>query len=72
MLRINRLKLAVYIVAVAVLAICVYCFVLGNDVLKGKFANESIAWYFLAKGLFCSVALYLLVNILEVLRNNKS
>jgi hypothetical protein len=68
----NKLKLMVYAVAIAVLAVCVYCFMLGNDVLKGKFANESIAWYFLAKGLFCSVALYLLVNILEVLRNNKS
>jgi hypothetical protein len=68
----GKLKLAVYTAALVVLAVCVYCFMLGNDILKGKFANESIAWYFLAKGLFCSLALYLLVNILEVLRNKKS
>lgn len=58
-------------VSFGVMAICVYSFLLGNDVFKGEFGNDSIAWYFLAKGLFCSVALYLLVRILEQLSKNK-
>jgi formate-dependent nitrite reductase membrane component NrfD len=68
----KNLKVAVSIAAILVLLICVYSFLLGNDVFKGKFANESIPWYFLAKGLFCSIALYLLVSILEALKNKKS
>ncbi len=66
-----KLKTLTVTVAIAVLLICVYAFLLGNDVFKGKFANEAIPWYFLAKGLFCSLALYLLVSVLESLRNKK-
>lgn len=31
----------------------------------GKFENEAIAWYILAKGIFCSVALVALSRILD-------
>ena len=43
--------------ALIVFVICVYAFLLGNKVFDGKFENEAIAWYILAKGIFCSVAL---------------
>ncbi len=68
----KKLKTFVSVVAVAVFLICLYTFLLGNEVFKGKFANEGIPWYFLAKGLFCSVALYLLVCILETVKGDKS
>lgn len=61
------IKLLVTIAAATVLVICIYSFLLGNGVFKGEFANDSIAWYFLAKGIFCSLALYLLVSILEAI-----
>jgi hypothetical protein len=51
--------------AVIVLILCVYAFFLGNEVFDGKFKNEAIAWYILAKGLFCSVALVALSRILD-------
>jgi len=65
----KNLKVFVSVVAIVILLICIYSFLLGNEVFKGNFSNEAIPWYFLAKGLFCSLALYLLVNILEALRN---
>ncbi len=68
----RRLKLFVDSAAVVVLLICVYSFLLGNDVFGGKFKNESIPWYFLAKGIFCSLALVLLVRVLEALRNRRN
>ena len=46
----RRLKLGVIVVSFAVMAICVYSFLLGNDVFKGEFGNDTLAWYFLAKG----------------------
>jgi len=64
----KRLKILVSIIALAVLSICFYCFLLGNNIFEGKFANDVISWYFLAKGLFCSVALLLLVSIIEALQ----
>jgi len=48
----KNLKLSVSIASVLILLICIYSFLLGNEVFKGKFSNESIPWYFLAKGLF--------------------
>jgi hypothetical protein len=67
----KRLKVAVSIAAVMVFLICVYTFLLGNEFFNGKFANDGFSWYFLAKGLFCSIALYLLVLILEQLHSKK-
>ena len=48
-----------------VFLICIYAFLLGNKVFDGKFENEAIAWYILAKGIFCSVALIALSRILD-------
>ena len=67
----NRLKISVSVAAVIVFSICVYIFLLGNEFFKGKFANDGFSWYFLAKGLFCSIALYLLVLILEQLHSKR-
>lgn len=63
----KRLKISIGIAAMMVMVICVYSFLLGNKVFEGKFENDSIGWYFLAKGLFCSIALYLLGCVIEKL-----
>jgi NADH:ubiquinone oxidoreductase subunit 6 (subunit J) len=63
----KELKVVVYLAAIIVLGICIYSFLGGNKVFEGKFENDYIAWYFLAKGIFCSLALYLWVRVLEVL-----
>jgi hypothetical protein len=49
--------------AVIVFVLCLYAFLLGNKVFDGKFENEASAWYILAKGIFCSVALVALSRI---------
>ena len=67
----KRLKAGVMVVSLGVMAICLYSFLGGNKILEGKYESDYIAWYFLAKGLFCSVALYLLVRILEQLSVKK-
>jgi len=67
----NIIKKVVAIAAPAVLLICIYSFLLGNEVFEGKFNNDVFAWYFLAKGIFCSLALYLLFRILETLHKGK-
>jgi hypothetical protein len=64
----KTLKLLVSIAAIVVFLICLYTFFLGNEVFDGKFKNDTIAWYFLAKGIFCGTAMYLLVLVLEQLR----
>ena len=51
--------------ALVVFVLCGYAFLLGNEVFDGKFKNEAIAWYILAKGIFCSVALVALSRILD-------
>jgi hypothetical protein len=53
--------------AFAVLILCVYAFLLGNKVFAGKFENEAIFWYVLAKGVFCFVSLIATARILDVL-----
>lgn len=63
-----NLKRFISIAAILVFGICVYSFLLGNKVFQGEFENDGIAWYFLAKGIFCGLSLYLSVEILEVLR----
>lgn len=60
-------KIFVSVAAILVFVLCVYSFLLGNKVFEGEFANDAIAWYFLAKGIFCSLTLYLLVRVLDVL-----
>lgn len=53
--------------ALFVLVLCVYAFLLGNKVFDGKFENEPIFWYILAKGVFCFVSLIATARILDVL-----
>ena len=62
------LKKIIIAAAVIVFGICLYSFLLGNEVFKGHFSNDAIGWYFLAKGIFCSLALYLLVLLLEAIQ----
>ena len=67
----KTLKSIVRVSAVIVFLICCYTFLLGNKVFNGKFDNDAIAWYFLAKGIFCSLSLFLSVDILEAIRDLK-
>jgi hypothetical protein len=57
---------------VIVFLICLYAFLLGNKIFSGLFENDEIAWYFLAKGIFCSVSLFVSVDILEAVKNIKN
>ncbi|MCX5705508.1 MAG: hypothetical protein NTZ92_05590 [Candidatus Omnitrophica bacterium] len=66
-----RIKNSVAFASIIIFIICVYSFLLGNNVFEGKFENEPIPWYFLAKGLFCGIALYLLAIIAEKLTDKK-
>lgn len=61
-------KVLVIISSIAVFLICLYSFLLGNNVFEGKFSNEAIPWYFLAKGIFCSLSLYVLFLVLVELK----
>lgn len=54
------LKKIVPFASCAVFLICFYVFLLGNEVFAGKFRNDYFSWYFLAKGIFCSLTLYIL------------
>jgi hypothetical protein len=67
----EKLKKITSIAAVVVLAICFYTFLLGNEVFDGKFRNDGMAWYFLAKGIYCSLTMYLLALVLEMLHQKK-
>jgi hypothetical protein len=67
----EKLKKITSIAAVVVLAICFYTFLLGNEVFDGKFRNDGMAWYFLAKGIYCSLTMYLLALVLEMLHDKK-
>jgi hypothetical protein len=67
----EKLKRITCAAAAVVLAICVYTFLLGNEVFAGKFRNDGMAWYFLAKGIYCSLTMYLLALVLELLHQRK-
>ena len=67
----KKLKKITSIAAVVVMAICFYTFLLGNEVFAGKFRNDGMAWYFLAKGIYCSLTMYLLALVLEMMHNKK-
>ena len=62
-------KIIVKTAGVLVFLICLYTFLEGNELFAGKFKNEIIAWYFLAKGIFCSISLFISIDILEAIRN---
>ena len=69
--EVEMFKKSASIVALTVLVICVYSFLLGNRVFDGKFESDGLAWYFLAKGAFCSSALYLLAVIADKISEKK-
>jgi hypothetical protein len=54
------------------LVICTYLFLKGNKVFEGKFDDDPLAWYFFAKGIFCSVSLVLTWELLQVLRGKRT
>jgi len=62
----SLLRPIVWLAAAAVLAICVYIFIKGS-VRDGRWHEDLLAWYFLAKGIFCSLSLILSLRLLEVL-----
>lgn len=64
-------KVIVKIAAVIIFFICLYAFMLGNEIFNGKFKNDVISWYFLAKGIFCCTSLFVSVEILEAIRSIK-
>lgn len=64
-------KAIVRMLGLIVFGICLYAFLLGNGVFKGKFDTDPIAWYFLAKGIFCSASLFLSADILEAIKRLK-
>jgi hypothetical protein len=66
-----KLRNTVALASLIILGICMYTFLLGNKTFDGQFENDGISWYFLAKGLFCSIALYLLAIITEKLTEKK-
>ena len=71
-MKLKTLKLIVRTSAIVVFLICLYAFFLGNGIFEGDFKNDSIGWYFLAKGIFCCLSLFLSVDILEAIRELKS
>lgn len=62
-------KPVIFTAASLVFGICFYLLLLGNEVFKGKFANDPISWYFFAKGIFCSLSLVLTQELLETIRS---
>ena len=70
-------RVTVCVSSILVFVICLYAFLLGNGVITKSFGfacafeNEPISWYFLAKGIFCSLALWLLSDVLTVLKTLK-
>ena len=79
----KALKVIVYTASLVIFGICLYSFLLGNgvsdffvprsaDTPPPTFKNDPISWYFLAKGLFCSLSLYLSVTLIDTIHGLKS
>lgn len=60
----------VYSAALLILALCTYAFLLAAEVFEGKFRSEPLGWYFLAKGVFCSISLVLTRELLQAIRSS--
>jgi len=61
------LRIIVWMAAINVFVLCAYAGVRFLFDRTGKFEDNAFSWYFLAKGIFCSVSLVLSLRILEVL-----
>jgi hypothetical protein len=57
----------VTILAALVFGLCVYAFLLANNLFKGEFSNEPLSWYILAKGMYCAATLVLFQRILNAI-----
>ena len=61
-------RFVVYAAAILVWLACFHLFLLATGLYEGQFENESIGWYILAKGIFCSLSLVLARSILDEIR----
>lgn len=61
------LRVIVWMAAINVFALCAYACVQGLIDSNGRFQDNGFSWYFLAKGIFCSLSLILSLRILDVL-----
>lgn len=68
----KSIKSSVRVAALIVFVLCFYSFLLGNGVMRGEFSNDALAWYFLAKGIFCSLTLVLLSRLLGAILNKQN
>jgi hypothetical protein len=62
----SAFRLAVWTAAAAVWGICFYAFLRGSHRNGGGWEDNFLAWYFLAKGIFCSVSLVLAGRMVEL------
>lgn len=67
-----NLRKIVPLAAIVVFTLCTYAFMLGNKMFEGRFENDPVSWYFLAKGIFCGLSLYLSCLVLETLQKNRN
>ncbi len=79
----KALKVIVYTASFVVFALCLYAFSLGTGVFDlfaprvpgtppATLHLDGISVYFLAKGLFCSLSLYLSVTLIEAIHGLKA
>jgi hypothetical protein len=61
-------KPAVYTAAAVVFALCAYAFCSGTGLTEGRFKQDPLAIYFLAKGIFCATSLVVTHAVLEAVR----
>ena len=61
-------KPAVYTVAAVVFSMCAYAYCRGTGLLEGRYKEDPLALYFLAKGIFCAMSLVLTHAVLEAVR----
>jgi hypothetical protein len=62
----TALRAVVWTAAVLVFGICLYVFLRGTFH-EGGFKEDLLCWYFLAKGIFCSVSLIVSLQVVEAL-----
>jgi hypothetical protein len=63
----SAFRFAVWAAAAVVWGICLYAFLRGSYRHGGGWEDNALAWYFLAKGIFCSVSLVLAGRMVELL-----
>ena len=66
-MKVGHLRVINPIVAIVVLLLCLYAALFDDGFKPGGIVKGGIPMYFVAKGLFCSSALFLLGRILLIL-----